>query len=271
MKMVNRVENKIALVTGAASGIGAAIAKLFIDEGAVVIIADINDEKGNDLCKLLGKRAHYFHLDVCHETDWQNLYQYIEKQFNHLDILVNNAGITGLGLDLDSQSLGPEFSSLKSWHIIHSVNLDSVFLGCKYAIQLMKKQRMGTIVNIGSRSGLVGIPSLAAYASSKAAVRNHTKTVALYCAQQNYGIRCNCIHPAAILTPLWDTMFAPNLSKEQAIANLAQSIPLKRMGTPEDVAFAALYFASDESAYVTGTELIVDGGILAGASASPSK
>ncbi len=267
--MTKRLEGKIAAITGGASGLGAAMVQAFIDEGAHVIVTDINDEKGEILCQSFGSRAQYSHLDVSQETHWQKLIHFIEKEFSRLDILINNAGITGLGQHNDP--LDPEFSSLENWHSIHAINLDSVFLGCKYAMQLMKKNKTGSIVNIGSRSGLVGIPNLAAYASSKAAVRNHTKTVALYCAQQNYGIRCNCIHPAAILTPIWEPMLDKNLSKEQAINAIAQTIPLHRMGKPMDVAYAAIYFASDESAFVTGTELIIDGGILAGAAASPGK
>jgi NAD(P)-dependent dehydrogenase (short-subunit alcohol dehydrogenase family) len=134
----------------------------------------------------------------------------------------------------------------------------------------MKKHQNGSIVNISSRAGIVGIPRMVAYAASKAAVRNHTKSVALYCAEMRYNIRCNSIHPGAILTPMWDPMFGEGEQREQMIREISSQVPLGRMGTPLDVANAALYFASDESAYVTGSELHIDGGILAGSEASPS-
>ena len=135
----------------------------------------------------------------------------------------------------------------------------------------MKSSKAGSIVNISSRSGLVGIPAASAYAASKAAVRNHTKSVALYCAEQQYPIRCNSIHPGAILTPMWDQMLGEGDLREAGIKTIAAGIPLGRMGTPEDVAYAALYLASDEAKYVTGIELNIDGGILAGSTATPSK
>ena len=133
------------------------------------------------------------------------------------------------------------------------------------------KEKGGSIINISSRSGLVGIPGAAAYASSKAAIRNHSKSVALYCAQNSYNIRCNSIHPAAILTPMWDPMLGEGKQREAAIQAIASECPLKRFGMPNDVAYAALYLASDASSFITGIELNVDGGLLAGSAASPEK
>jgi NAD(P)-dependent dehydrogenase (short-subunit alcohol dehydrogenase family) len=264
-----RLKDKIALITGAAYGIGKATAELFAREGAQVIIADIKDEIGHQVAKEIGSCASYHHLEVSQEPEWVAISQWINKKYKKLDILVNNAGIMGLSHQLGPQD--PEHTSLTSWDYIHAINLDSVFLGCKYAIQLMKKGQGGSIINMSSRSGMVGIPNAVAYASSKAAIRNHTKSVALYCAEKNYNIRCNSIHPAAILTPLWDTILGENQHKKTAIANMTQYIPLKRMGEPIDVAYAALYLASDEASFVTGTELVVDGGILAGSAATPEK
>ena len=135
----------------------------------------------------------------------------------------------------------------------------------------MKASQAASIINISSRSGLVGIPAAAAYAASKAAVRNHSKTVALYCAEQGYAIRCNSVHPGAILTPLWDAMLGEGEHREEAIKAVASDVPLGTMGEPDDVAHAVVYLASDESKYVTGIELVIDGGILAGSSAAPAK
>lgn len=198
-----------------------------------------------------------------------NAAKYINEKFSQLDVLVNNAGIGGF-----TQTKGPhnaENFDLESWHKVMAVNADGVALGCKYAIQLMKSNQAGSIVNISSRSGLVGIPQMVAYAASKAAVRNHTKSVALYCAEKRYNIRCNSIHPGAILTPMWDPMLGEGIDRENMIRKISSEIPLGKMGTAVDLAYATLYLASDESKYVTGIELNVDGGILAGSTATPEE
>lgn len=264
---MDRLKGKIALITGGSRGIGAETAMVLAKEGAFVIVSDILDTEGLKLAKQIG--ADYFHLNVAAEKEWIELSATLKKKYGHIDILFNNAGITGLNENLGPQD--PENSSLEAWHKVHQINLDGIFLGCKYAIKLMK-EKGGSIINMSSRSGLVGIPGAAAYASSKAAVRNHTKTVALYCAQQGYKIRCNSVHPAAILTPLWDAMLGTDPAiRSSKIANMAEEIPLKCMGEPIDVAYAVVYLGSDESKYTTGTELVIDGGILAGSSASPKK
>jgi len=263
---MRRLKNKTALITGAARGIGEATAKLFAQEGAIVIVTDILDRQGQIVVENIGEKAIYHHLDVRHEKDWQTIMDFIKKKYRHLDVLVNNAGVTGL--EVSGFAHDPEYLSLDAWQDVHDVNLRGTILGCKYAISLMKKNG-GSIINISSRSGIVGIPRASAYASSKAAVRNHTKTVALYCAEENYPIRCNSIHPAAILTPLWDAMFGKGKKRKEMIAQIEKSIPMGKMGEPLDVAYAALYLASEESKYMTGSELHVDGGILAGSAASP--
>lgn len=265
---MSRLLGKIALITGAASGIGKATAERFHTEGATVIVTDINDADGESLGRQLANRSEYHHLDVSKEDNWKVVFRVLKERYGRLDVLVNNAGIGGY-----VQTKGPhdpEYLDLESWHHIHAVNLDGVALGCKYAIQVMKNHQRGSIVNISSRSGMVGIPTLSAYASSKAAIRNHTKSVALHCAEKKYNIRCNSIHPSAILTPMWDPLLGGGERRERMIREISKEVPLGRMGTPLEVANAALYLASDESAYVTGTELHVDGGILAGSLATPS-
>ena len=264
--MTHRVKNKIALVTGGARGIGAATAKLLAEESATVMITDIRDDLGQAMADSLGDNVHYRHLDVSSEDKWIQVFSDIKSRFGGLDILFNNAGISGLNEGFGPQN--PEESTLESWHKVHHVNLDGVFLGCKHGIHIMK-DKGGSIINMSSRSGMVGIPDAAAYASSKAAIRNHTKTVALYCARQGYNIRCNSLHPGAIMTPMWDSLFEHSTSgKEQAIAEIAAGIPIGHMGEPEDVAQAVVYLGSDESKYLTGIELTIDGGILAGATSA---
>ena len=266
LSMAHRLSGKVALVTGAAQGIGKACAELFAKEGAFVFLSDINDELGQKVALEIGPHAHYLHLDVESENDWDVAIEHIIKQKKQLDILVNNAGITGFQEGFGLQD--PENASLKSWRKVHAVNSDGVFLGCQKAIQHMK-QNKGSIVNISSRSGVVGIPGAAAYAASKAAVRNHTKSVALYCCEKGYDIRCNSLHPAAILTPMWEPMLGNGPDREKRLAQIAKDIPMRRLGSPQDVAYAALFLASDEAMYITGVELTVDGGILAGSSAPP--
>lgn len=264
-----RLEGKVALITGAAQGIGKETATLFAREGATVIVSDINDALGACVAKEIGGHCIYLHLDVAYENDWKRVISTIMERFGKLNILVNNAGITGFQEGFGPQD--PENGSLDSWRRVHAINSDGTFLGCKYAIQAMKSSEAGSIINISSRSGLVGIPGASAYAASKAAVRNHTKTVALYCCQQGYPIRCNSIHPAAILTPMWEPMLGTGRTRELTMAELAKDIPMQKMGTAEDVANAALFLASDESKYITGIELTVDGGILAGAATTPKR
>lgn len=273
-----RLQNKIAFITGAAGGIGKGIAQKFISEGATVVISDVSDERGQATAKELGDQCHYMHLDVSNEEEWQKTLQSVFEKFGKLNILVNNAGILGL----ENPEWGPqdpENASLESWRFVHKINSDSVFLGCKYAIKYMKQNGVnavgknigGSIVNMSSRSGIVGVPTTAAYASSKASVRNHTKSVALYCAGQGYNIRCNSIHPAAILTHMWECMLGDENVREENMKKLCHDIPLGHMGTPEDVANVALFLASDESGFMTGEEVVLDGGILAGTASSPRK
>lgn len=266
---MHRLDSKIALVTGAARGIGEAIAALFVAEGATVLVTDIDVERGQAAAGRLGGAASFHKLDVGSETDWREATELVLARYGRLDILVNNAGITGFAETAGPHD--PEHLDMASWRAVHRVNSDGVALGCKYAIRMMRSSKAASIVNISSRSGLVGIPGAAAYAASKAAVRNHSKSVALYCAEQGYPIRCNSIHPAAILTPMWEPMLGAGAAREEALAAVARDIPLRRIGDPKDVAYAAVYLASDESRYVTGIELTIDGGLLAGSDAAPKK
>jgi NAD(P)-dependent dehydrogenase (short-subunit alcohol dehydrogenase family) len=207
-------------------------------------------------------------LDVRDELAWIAAMARVLDDHGRLDVLVNNAGITGIEPGGTSpRPHDPENATLEDWHAVHRTNLDGVFLGCKHGMRAMRRGGRGSIVNMSSRSALVGIPAAAAYASSKAAVRNHTKTVALYCAEQGLAIRCNSIHPAAILTPMWEPMLGSGEERAARMAAFAADTPLRRFGTPEEVAAVAVLLASDEAGYVTGAEFHVDGGILAGSAA----
>jgi len=258
---MKRLLKKTCVITGAASGIGAAIARAFTLEGANVIVTDINLKAAKSTAKSI--EATPLELDVAREEHWDQL----AKTYPEIDVLVNNAGITGFEDSPAPQD--PEQAALADWHRVHRVNLDGTFLGCRYAIRAMRPRKKGSIINISSRSGMVGIPQAAAYASSKAAIRNHTKSVALYCAEQDLDIRCNSIHPAAILTPIWEPVLGDGSDREKRMASFVADTPAKRFGEPEEVAAVAVLLASDESRYMTGTEITIDGGLLAGSAASP--
>ena len=256
-----RLNTKTCIVTGAGRGIGAAIARAFAREGATVVVTDKDEGSAADVAREIGGEA--MRLDVASEQEWEAL----AEIWPECDVVVNNAGVTGFEEALRPHD--PEHASLEDWREVHAVNLDGTFLGCRYAIRAMRKRGAGSIINISSRSGLVGIPAAAAYASSKAAVRNHTKSVALYCAEQGLNIRCNSIHPAAVLTPMWEPMLGTGPDREAPMAALVADTPLRRFGDPDEVAALAVMLASDEAAYMTGAELNIDGGLLAGSAAAP--
>lgn len=258
MKTLN---NKTCVVTGAARGIGRAIAARFHKQGANVIITDIDAASGMAAAAEIGCR--FEELDVRDENQWRRLADRIPIA----DVVVNNAGITGF--ELGTGAHDPEHASLADWREVHRVNLDGTFLGCRYAIVAMKGAGTGSIINISSRSGVVGIAGAAAYASSKAAIRNHSKSVALYCANQGWKIRCNSIHPAAILTPMWEPVLGKGPDREERMRAFVADTPLKRFGTADEVAVIAALLASDDATYITGSEFHIDGGLLAGAAASP--
>lgn len=261
--MADRLDGKTCVITGAARGIGKAIGQAFADEGARVLLSDVDEEELAKAGEELGCET--LKLDVRIEEDWDSL----SKKYPEIDVVVNNAGVTGFETSAAPQD--PENAALEDWRAVHQVNLDGTFLGCRYAIKAMKDKGEGSIINISSRSAMVGIPGAAAYASSKAAIRNHSKTVALYCAQNNWNIRCNSIHPAAIMTPMWEPMLGAGEAREETMKALVKDTPLKRFGEAGEVAAVAVMLASDEASYITGTELTIDGGILAGSAAAPGR
>ena len=266
---MGRLQNKVALITGAATGIGAGIAQAFVAEGATVVLTDINDQPGKELASRLGKTAQYRRLDVREEAEWRSVMESILEQYGKLDIVVNNAGITGF--EAGPASHDPEHAALEDWRAVLATNLDGTFLGCKYALRAMRSQQSGSIINMSSRSGLVGIPAAAAYAASKAGIRNHTKTVALYAAEQGWKVRCNSLHPAAILTPMWEPMLGQGEGRQERMQTIVKGTPLQRFGSVEEVAAVAVLLASDEATYITGSEFNIDGGLLAGSAATPKR
>jgi NAD(P)-dependent dehydrogenase (short-subunit alcohol dehydrogenase family) len=262
--MVDRVKGKVALVTGGASGIGRAASLLLAKEGATVIVTDVQDDQGKD-CVAAIKRAGgdgiFLHHDVASEDAWISVITEIRSRFGKLNVLVNNAGIAIAGSVLTM--------TLADWRRQQSINLDGVFLGVKHSLSLMRESGGGSIINISSLAGLKGSPSLAGYCATKGGVRLFTKAVAMECGAARDNIRVNSVHPGIIETPIWLGIIPgslPELSSTGANApNLdAMSetiVPIGKKGLPEDIAAGILYLASDDSRYVTGSELVIDGGM----------
>lgn len=248
---MGRLNGKRAIVTGGASGIGKADCKLLHREGARVIIADISEERGQALAAELGDNAEFQKLDVSNEENWKQVIMRIKELWDGLDILVNNAGIASAG---GSQEV--EDVTIDEWRKVMAVNVEGVVFGCKHAIPVMRESGGGSIINISSIAATVGTPSLSAYGASKAAVYQYTLTVALYCARKHYNIRCNSVHPGIVHTEILDKAF----SKDELEAR-RKAIPLGDFGEPEDIANAVLFLASDESKHMTGSRLMVTGGI----------
>ena len=256
---MGRVSGKVALVTGAASGIGRASAEVLAREGATVIATDVQADKGVDVVAGIGKaggKAEFARQDVTSEREWGEIVRRIEKDHGRLDILVNNAGIAVGGMVTDL--------SLEDFQRQMAVNVDSVFLGTKTALPLMRKHGGGAIVNISSVAGLRGAPRLSAYCASKGAVRLFTKAVALECAAMKDGIRVNSVHPGIIDTPIWGQVIPGANEPPDLDALTAFRVPLGVKGQPLDIANVVLFLASDESRYVTGEEIVVDGGMTVG-------
>ena len=255
---MGRVQDKVAIITGAASGLGFAAARMLLKEGAKVVLTDVNREvldsmpdRLNDFSQSQFQTS--FH-DVTQEDSWIELINKTENDQGKINILVNSAGIS-LGADVVS-------TDFDIWKKVHHVNLDSVFLGCKYAVPIMGKYGHGSIINISSISGIVAGWNTAAYNSSKAGVRHLSKSVALFCAKKGYDVRCNSIHPAFVNTPILDPI-KQAFGAEEAVAKLSRQIPMNKIGDTDDVSYAILYLASEESKFMTGSEIVLDGGLSA--------
>jgi NAD(P)-dependent dehydrogenase (short-subunit alcohol dehydrogenase family) len=250
-----RLAGKVALVTGAAQGIGAAICQSFAAEGAQVIATDEKDDAGAAMAQAVarsGGSCVFQHLDVRSERDWDAAFTLAKDRYGQLDVLVNNAAVD-IANDI-------EHMTIDEWRLTLSVNLEGVMLGIKRAIALMKERRQGSIINIASVAALVSSPSTAAYSSSKSAVLGLTRSVALHCAAARYGIRVNMIHPGPIRTPM---VMKYATGSPQLLAQMQAAIPMGSLGEPADIAAGAVYLASDDAKWVTGSSLVIDGGYTA--------
>jgi len=255
---MNRVTNKVALVTGGAMGIGRACAELLSAEGAAVIVTDRDGENGRKTSQALsaeGRRVDFLNHNVSSEEDWIRVIASTRTIFGRLDILVNNAGVGRTG--------DVEHTSLDEWQNLLAINLDGVFLGIKHAIPAMRESGGGSIINMSSIEGLVGDPTLAAYNASKGAVRLLTKSAALYCAKGGTHIRVNSVHPGYIWTPMVQHAAEASGNPAEMKRALEGLHPVGHLGEAMDVAYGVLYLASDESTFVTGAELVIDGGYTA--------
>lgn len=256
---MRRLDGKVAWVTGGASGIGLATVMLFAREGARVILTDVDRAAGVavvERCKSLGLDVDFKYQDVAEECDWNGIADYVLQKYGGLHVLINNAGIGVIG--------SVEEESLEKWRRTMAVNLDGVFLGTQTAIRLMRESG-GSIINVSSIEGIVGEPMLAAYNASKGGVRIFTKSAALHCADHGYPIRINSIHPGFVATPMVSGAMA-SLDETVAAAfgaSVLNRIPMGRFANSEEIAYPILFLASDESSYMLGAELVIDGGMTA--------
>ncbi len=254
---MGRLENKVAIITGSAEGIGEATAKLFSKEGAKVVVADINEKKGQQVVKEIersGGDAFFFLLDVTKEEQWKSLMGMTIQKYGKLNVMVNNAGI--------SRAKDIENTTLKDWNEIMAVNATGVFLGTKYAIETMKDNGdLCSIINRSSIDGQIAEPGLFAYCASKGAVTILTKSAALCCGEKGYKIRVNSVHPGYVHTALTEEEARGyGLEPEEYFAKVGKQHPLGCIGEPDDIAYIDVYLASDESKWTTGAEFVVDGG-----------
>jgi NAD(P)-dependent dehydrogenase (short-subunit alcohol dehydrogenase family) len=255
---MKRVENKVAIMTGGAMGIGKAACLLLAEQGALVAVTDVNELKGQEVVaeiKAKGGKAAFWRLNTAKESEVKDVVQGVYSQFGRVDILVNNAGISGVNKPTHE-------ISEQEWDTLMAVNVKGVFFCTKYVVPLMQKQGGGSIINLSSIYGLVGAPDVPAYHASKGAVRLMTKTDALIYAKDK--IRVNSIHPGFIWTPMVENYGKSYPGSQEEFRQFADALhPLGHMGEPNDIAYGILYLASDESKFMTGSELVIDGGYTA--------
>lgn len=256
---MDRVKNKVAIVTGGASGLGKSSAILLAREGAKIVVTDIDEENGNQVVQQIkynGGEAIYIEQDVSKENQWEMVIETTLKKFGKLHVVANAAGI-GLGGTVEEVSL-------EDWKNLLDINLNGTFLGTQYGIKGMKETgEGGSIINFSSIEGLIGDPNLPAYNASKGGVTIFTKSAALHCAKQGYKIRVNSIHPAYIWTPMVENFLKSQGDVEEGKKQLESLHPIGHLGEPDDIGYGVVYLASDESKFMTGSELVIDGGYTA--------
>jgi len=246
---MGRLSGKVAIITGAAKGLGEADARMFVREGARVVLTDVDSANGERVAAELGEMAEYRHLDVRHDAEWRVLVDDVVARHGKLDVLVNNAGVVELG-DIETQTE-------KDYRFIMAVSADGTWFGCQHAVRVMKETGGGSIINMASIASVQGESAVAAYCAAKGAVEGLTRAVAVHCARQGYNIRCNSIHPAGILTPM-----VMEVGRQAALMRGAEealnSGPLVKLGEPDDIAYTVTFLASDESKFINGAAIRVD-------------
>jgi 3(or 17)beta-hydroxysteroid dehydrogenase len=243
---MQRVEGKVCIITGAASGIGREDALLLAREGAKVVLTDLNEEAGRQAAAEIGANALFIRHDIASESDWQHVVKTTVEHFGRLDVLVNNAAILAVG--------SIEDTTLELWQKVQKINGEGYFLGCKYAIQAMKETGGGSIINMSSVAALGAMPMFCAYSASKGAVAAMTRSIALHCKQQGYRIRCNSVHPDGVNTPMTQALAGGQPIPQETL----DQDPMNRMAAPRDIANVVLFLAADESRFVNGAEIRVD-------------
>ncbi len=250
---MGRVQDKVCIITGAASGVGKADAVLLAREGAKVVLTDVNEAAGQAVAKSIGDAAIFIKHDISSEDGWQEVVARTEETFGGVDVLVNNAGILIYG--------NIEDTDLATWQKIQRVNSDGYFLGCHYGIAAMKKRPTGSIINMSSISAIGGVGSFCAYSASKGAVTAMTRSIAAHCRMNLYKIRCNTVHPDGIMTPMVEGLQASMpKGKQSAVRMMDAKQMMARFATPEQIAKLVLFLASDESNFITGAEMRIDNG-----------
>ncbi|MBV8062415.1 MAG: SDR family oxidoreductase [Nevskia sp.] len=248
---MGRVQDKVAIITGAASGVGKEDAILLAKEGARVVLTDLNEEAGRAVAASIGEQALFVRHDISSEDDWKAVMQAAESKFGGVDVLVNNAGILQAG--------SIEDTTLEQWRTVQRVNSDGYFLGCKYGVLAMKQRKSGSIVNMSSISAIVGMSAFCAYSASKGAVAALTRNVAIHARRFDLKIRCNSIHPDGIKTPMVANLHATAKPGQMAeVKDIKQQ--MSRMADAKDIANVVLFLASDESRFINGAEIHVDNG-----------
>lgn len=246
---MGRLSGKVAIITGAAKGLGEADARMFVREGARVVLTDVDSANGERVAAELGAMAEYRHLDVRHDAEWRVLVDDVVARHGKLDILVNNAGVVELG-DIETQTE-------KDYRFIMAVSADGTWFGCQHAVRVMKETGSGSIINMASIASVQGESAVAAYCAAKGAVEGLTRAVAVHCARQGYNIRCNSIHPAGILTPM-----VMEVGRQAALMRGAEEAlnggPITKLGEPDDIAYTVVFLASDESKFINGAAIRVD-------------